>query len=173
MGDTGVIQIGAGFSISFRYRILWPQKGPGLWLSFQRNYLLGRSVFGDSLGALGHGVLGKLTGKKQPDGGLDFPRSDGGSLVVVGQTGSFSGDSFENIVDERVHDGHGLGGDTSVGVHLLEHLVDVDGVRFTPLLPSLLITLGDGFLGLTGLLGGLSRSFRRHGESIYDEQRRF
>ena len=29
-------------------------------------------------------------------------------------------------VDERVHDGHGLGGDTGVGVHLLEHLVDVD-----------------------------------------------
>jgi hypothetical protein len=29
-------------------------------------------------------------------------------------------------VDERVHDGHRLGGDTGIGVHLLEHLVDVD-----------------------------------------------
>ena len=118
--------------------------------------LLGRGVLGHSLGALGHGVLGQFTGKKQPDGGLNFPRGDGGPLVVVGQTGSFAGDSLEDVVDERIHDGHSLGGNTSIGVNLLEHLVDVDGVGFTPLLPSLLVSLGDGFLGLSGLFGGLS-----------------
>ena len=101
-------------------------------------------------------MLGQLTGKEQPDGGLDFPGGDGGPLVVVGQTGSFSGDSLENVIDERVHDGHGLGGNTGIGVNLLEHLVDVDGVGFTPLLPALLVSLGDGFLGLTGLFGGFS-----------------
>ena len=118
--------------------------------------LLGRGVLGDGLGALRDGVLGQLTGKEQPNGGLDFPGGDGGPLVVVGQTGSFSGDSLENVIDERVHDGHGLGGNTGIGVNLLEHLVDVDGVGFTPLLPALLVSLGDGFLGLTGLLGGFS-----------------
>ena len=118
-------------------------------------------------------MFGQFTGEEQPDGGLDFPGGDGGPLVVVSQTGGLCCNALKDVIDKRVHDGHGLGGDTSVGVHLLEHLVDVDGVRFTPLLPSLLITLGDGFLGLTGLLGGLSRSFRRHGECIYDEQRRF
>lgn len=29
-------------------------------------------------------------------------------------------------VNEGVHDGHGLGGDTGIGVHLFQHLVDVD-----------------------------------------------
>ena len=35
--------------------------------------LLGAGVLGDSLGALGHGVLGQLTGEQQADGGLDLP----------------------------------------------------------------------------------------------------
>lgn len=29
-------------------------------------------------------------------------------------------------VDERVHDGHGLGRDTGIWVHLFQHLVDID-----------------------------------------------
>ena len=144
-------------------------KGAGFSVKFLKKLnLLGGSVLGDGLCALGHGVLGQLTGKKQPDGGLDFPGSDGGPLVVVSQTGSFSGDSLENVVDERVHDGHGLGGNSGIGVDLLEHLVDVDGVRFTPLLPSLFVSLGDGFLGLAGLFGGLTGSFRRHRDYIFD-----
>ena len=113
-------------------------------------------------------MLGKLSWEEEPDSSLDFTRGDGGPLVVVSQTGSFSGDSLENVVDERVHDGHGLGGNSGIGVDLLEHLVDVDGVRFTPLLPSLFVSLGDGFLGLAGLFGGLAGSFRRHRDYIFD-----
>ena len=101
-------------------------------------------------------MLGKLAWEKQPDGSLDLPGGDGSPLVVVGKTASFPGDTLKDVIHERVHDGHGLGADTSIGVHLLEHLVDVDSVRLTPLLPSLLISLGDGLLGLTGLLGSLS-----------------
>ena len=130
-------------------------KGAGFCSVLRIANLLG-GVLGHSLGTLGHGVLGQLTGEEQPDGGLDFPGGDGGPLVVVGKTGSLSGDSFEDIVDERIHDGHGLGGNTGIGVNLLEDLVDVDGVRFTPLLPPFLVSLGDGFLGLTGLFGGLA-----------------
>ena len=39
---------------------------------------------------------------------------------------------------------------------LLEHLVDVDAVGFLPPALLLLVALGDGFLGLTGLFGSLS-----------------
>ena len=108
-------------------------------------------------------MLGQFTGEEQPDGGLDFPRSDGGPLVVVGKTGGFGGDALKDVVDKGVHDGHGLGADTSVGVDLLQDLVDVDRVRFLPLLAFLLaITLGDGLGGLAGLLGSFSGGLGRH-----------
>ena len=125
--------------------------------------LLGAGVLGDSLGSLRDGVLGQLSGKEEPDSGLDLPGGDGGPLVVVGQAGSLSSDPLEDVIDEGVHDAHGLGGDTSVGVDLLQNLVDVDGIRLLPLLFALLlVSLGDGFLGLARLLGGLSGGFGWH-----------
>ena len=124
--------------------------------------LLGGGVLGDGLGALGDGVLGQLSGQQKADGSLDFPGGDGGTLVVVGQAGGFGGDALEDVVHEGVHDGHGLGGDTGVGVHLLQHLVDVDAVALLPLALLLLVALGDGLLGLAGLLGGLSGGFGWH-----------
>ena len=45
--------------------------------------LLAAGVLGHSLRALGHGVLGQLTGQKQADGRLDLPGRDGALLVVV------------------------------------------------------------------------------------------
>ena len=39
---------------------------------------------------------------------------------------------------------------------LLQHLVDVDGVGFLPLLLFLLVALGDVLAGLASLLGSLS-----------------
>ena len=101
-------------------------------------------------------MLGQFTREEEPDSSLDLPGGDGGPLVVVGQTGSFSSDTFKDIVDERVHDAHSLGGDTSVGMDLLQHLVDVDSVGFLPFLGPLLVVLGDVLGGLTGLLGSLS-----------------
>ena len=120
--------------------------------------LLGAGVLGHRLGALRHGVLGQLPGEQQADGGLDLPGGDGGALVVVRQTRGLAGDALEDVVDEGVHDAHRLGGDAGVGVHLLQHLVHVDGVALLPGLPALLATLhcglGDGFLG--ALLGRCS-----------------
>ena len=46
------------------------------------------------------------------------------------QARRFAGDPFEDVVHERVHDAHGLAGDASVGMHLLQHLVDVDAEAF-------------------------------------------
>ena len=71
-------------------------------------------------------MLGELTREEEPDSSLDFTGGDGGPLVVVSQTGSLSSKSLKEIIDKRVHDAHGLGGDTSVRVDLLQHLVDVD-----------------------------------------------
>ena len=108
-------------------------------------------------------MLGQLTGEQEPDSGLDLPGGDGGPLVVVGKAGGLGSDPLEDVVDKGVHDAHGLGGDAGVGVHLLQDLVDVDGIGLLPpLLALLLITLGDGFLGLARLLGGLSGGLGRH-----------
>ena len=118
--------------------------------------LLGAGVLGDGLGTLRDGVFGQFTGEEEPDGGLDLPGGDGGPLVVVGQAGRFGGDTFEDIVDEGVHDAHGLGGHTGIGVDLFQDLVDVDGIRFLTLLGALLIALGNILGGFSGLLGSLS-----------------
>ena len=108
-------------------------------------------------------MLGQFTGEEQPDGGLDFPGGDGGTLVVVSKTGGFGSDALEDVVDKGVHDGHGLGADTSVGVDLLQDLVDVDRVGFLPLLAFLLaISLGDGLGGLAGLLGSFTGGLGWH-----------
>ena len=117
--------------------------------------LLAAGVLGDGLGALTDGVLSQLTGQQETDSCLDLPAGDGGTLVVVGQAGSLSSDSLEDIVDKAVHDGHGFAADAGVRVHLFQHLVDVDGVAFlSPALP-LLVAGADGF-SLSGLLCSLA-----------------
>ncbi|KAL0623374.1 H3.1 [Plecturocebus cupreus] len=113
--------------------------------------LLRTGIFRDGLGALGHGVLGQLPGQQQAHGRLDLPGGDGRALVVMRQAGSLARDALEDVVDEGVHDAHGLGGDAGVGVHLLEHLVHVHGVALLAaalaLLAVLLLRLGHRLLG--------------------------
>ena len=50
-------------------------------------------------------------------------------LVVMGKLAGFSGNSLEEVVDEGVHDAHGLGRHASVGVNLLQHLPQALTVR--------------------------------------------
>jgi hypothetical protein len=109
---------------------------------------LSRGELGDGLGALGDGVLRELAGEDEADGGLDLPGGDGGLLVVPGELGGLGSELLEDVVDEGVHDGHGLGGDADVGVDLLQHLEDVDLVRLHALLRPLLPLL------VTALLAG-------------------
>ena len=117
--------------------------------------LLGAGVLGDSLGSLRHGVLGQLSGQKKTDSSLDLSGGDGGPSVVVSQTRCLSSNTLEDVVHEGVHDGHGLGADSSVRMHLLQDFVDVDGVGFPPPPPLLLLSRPCG-LGLAGgLLGSL------------------
>jgi len=71
-------------------------------------------------------VSGKFSGEDELDGRLDFSGGESSSLVESDEFGAFSGNSVESIMNEGVHDVHGFLGDTNVGVHLLEDLVDVD-----------------------------------------------
>ena len=63
-------------------------------------------------------MSGELSGEDESDGGLDLTAGEGLSLVVSDESGGFTGDSLEDIVDEGVHDAHGLLGDTGLGVDL-------------------------------------------------------
>lgn len=57
----------------------------------------GGRVLGDSLGALGHGVLGKFAGEDEADGGLNLSGGDGGLLVVCGELGGLGSDTLEDV----------------------------------------------------------------------------
>ena len=129
--------------------------------------LLAAGVFGDSLGSLRHGVLGKLAGQEEPDGSLDLPGGESRPAVVVCKSAGLGSDALKDVIDEGVHDAHGLGGDTSVGVDLLQHLVDVDSVGLLPpLLLLLLVSLLDGLSGLARLLGGFTGNFGGHVDAM-------
>ena len=112
-------------------------------------------VLGHRLGALRDSVLGKLTREKQTDSSLHLTGREGSLVVVTTKLTGLSGDLLKGIVDEGVHDGHGLLGDTGLRVHLLQHLVDVGVEGFD----TLLLLLRDG---RSGLLGGLLGSFGGH-----------
>jgi len=103
-------------------------------------------------------VLSKLTREDKANGGLDLAGRDGGLLVVCSELGGLGCDALEDVVDERVKDGHGAVGDTGVRVDLLEDLVDVRRVGLLSGLGALLlVTRGSG--GLLASLLLLSRGF--------------
>ena len=104
--------------------------------------------------------LANSPGEQQTHGGLDLSAGDGGPAVVVSHTGSFRGNTLEHVIDEGVHDAHGLAGNSKVGVNLLQHLVNVDAITFPPPPPLALLVSTTGGLCLAG---GLLRSFTRCG----------
>ena len=108
-------------------------------------------VLRDRLRPFADCMLGKLSREHQTNSRLDLAAAQGGLLVVGGKLSGLGGNALKDIVDEGVHHGHALLGDTSVGVDLLQDLVDVRGVRLSSLL---------GLGGSTGFLGG--GSFLQH-----------
>ena len=81
-------------------------------------------------------MLGELSWKDESDSRLDLSGGESLFLVVLNELGGFSGEFTEDIVNERVHDGHGSLGDTGFWVDLLEDSVDVDGEGLCSLLVS-------------------------------------
>ena len=112
-------------------------------------------------------MLGELTREEQADSGLDLSGGEGVLLVVADKAGGFGGDLLEDVVDEGVHDGHGLLGDASLGVDLLEDTVDVDGEGLTTSLLG-----GSGGLFGGGLSGGSSSGFLCWCHSEFNYSRR-
>ena len=77
-------------------------------MEVSRHNLIGAVVLGDNLGSLRDGVLAQLAGQEEPDSGLYLPVGDVVPLLVVDQLRGRKGDPREQVVDEGVHDGHGL-----------------------------------------------------------------
>ena len=124
--------------------------------------LLGAGVLGDGLGALRYSVLGQFSWQQKTDSSLDLSGGDGAPPVVVSQPGSLSSNALKDVIHEGVHDGHGLGTDTSVRVDLLQDFVDVDGVRLPPPPLLLLLTRPGGLSLAGGFLCSLGCWFWRH-----------
>ena len=73
-------------------------------------------------------------------------------------------DALENVVEEGVHDSHGLGRDAGVRMDLLQHLVHVHGVALLAAALALLaVLLGLGHSFFIALFRGRGRLSRfRH-----------
>ena len=95
-------------------------------------------------------MLGEFTREHETNGGLNLSAGESRLLGVGSETSSLRGNAIKDVVDERVHDGHALLGDTSVGMNLLENAVDVSRPRLSALLAALA-----GRRLLRCLLGGL------------------
>ena len=138
-----------------------PRTKQNISCAISRGKYLRLREFGDSLCALGHGVLGKLAREHKSHTRLHLAGGQSGFLVVAGQAACLDTQALEHVLDERVHDGHSALGDAGIGVHLLQHLKDVGGVALDALLLP-----GDGS-GLSGFsfLGGSFNHFDVRGES--------
>ena len=71
-------------------------------------------------------MFGELTGEEELHGRLDLAAGERSFSIVSNQFAGLSGQSVEGVVDEGVHDVHGLLADSDFGVDLLQNLVDVE-----------------------------------------------
>ena len=140
----------------------WLLKEPFCFVNKFSINLLAACVFGDSFGSFTDSVFGEFTRQEKTNSSLDLARSDCRPLVVVSKTGSFAGDSLEDIVHERVHDAHSFARDSSVGVNLLQHFVDIDTIAFSTLLWFLLVTTSASSLVAFLSTFGSNTRFGRH-----------
>merc|ERR1719391_1035701 len=76
--------------------------------------------------------------QKEANCSLDLPRGDGRPLVVVGKLGRLGSNPLKEVVDKAIHDAHGLRGNSSIRMDLLQHLVNVDCIGLLPLSLALL-----------------------------------
>ncbi|XP_024607717.1 uncharacterized protein LOC112404118 [Neophocaena asiaeorientalis asiaeorientalis] len=65
----------------------------------------------------------RLPRQQQAYGRLDLPGGDGRAFVVMRQARRLARDALKDVIDERVHDAHGLRRDAGVRVDLLQHLI--------------------------------------------------
>ena len=68
----------------------------------------------------------EFSGEDEFDCRLDLSGRKDSSIVESDELWFFSSNTFEGIMNERVHDDHGFQWDSNVRVHSLEDFVDVD-----------------------------------------------
>ena len=93
-------------------------------------FLPGGGIFGDSFGAFTYCVFGKLTWKDQSHWSLNFPWWDCWSFIMSCKSWSFASNSFESVVNKRIHYVHCLSGDADIWMNLFQNFVDVNAIAF-------------------------------------------
>ena len=84
------------------------------------------NVFSDGFGSFRDCVSGEFSWEDELDSWLDLSGWKSSSFVESNEFWSFSGDSVESVVNERVHDVHGFLWDSNVWVDLFKNFVDID-----------------------------------------------
>lgn len=103
-------------------------------------------VFCDCFSSFWDSVSCEFSWEDEFDSWLNFSGWEGSSLVESDEFWSFSGNSVKSIMNERVHDVHGLLWDTDVWVDLFKNFVDVNGEGLDSSSSGFLISwLSDGF----------------------------
>lgn len=106
-------------------------------------------------------MFGQLSGQKESHSRLNLPTGDGRPFVVMAESTGFTSNSLEDVVDEGVHNRHRLRADSSVGMDLFQHLIDVAGVGLLP--PPLLLLVGlSHFRGFSGFFSSLCAGLGWH-----------
>ena len=86
-------------------------------------------------------MLCELPYERNPYSALNLSGSNGWLLVVLSKLQCLAHQFFKYIIDEVVHDSHGLVGNTNMRVDLLENLEDIDLVGLHALLMPFLTLL--------------------------------
>ncbi len=116
-------------------------------------------------------MLSEFSGKDEADSGLYLSGGEGVLLVVADELGCLEGDLLEDVIDERVHDVHRSLGHANLGVHLLQHSVDVNreslnAATVNSLLHALCNVLLGHLLGSGSALGGTGSLLGSHFEKL-------
>jgi len=84
-------------------------------------------------------MLRQLSRQHQSHSCLDFSAGQGALAAVTHQTTGLTRHPVKYVVDEAIHNTHRVLGNASVRVHLLQHLVDVEGKGLCALLVGTLV----------------------------------
>ena len=96
---------------------------------------LAAGKLGDSLGPLADGMPRQLPRNQEPNSSMDISRRQGWPFQILCKSSAFLCETFKHVVHERIHYAHGFAGDTTVGMDLLQDLVDKVRITFRLSLP--------------------------------------
>ena len=100
---------------------VWPLRWP---FGVGTTELLRTCVLRYCLSAFTDSMLCKLTRKEKSNRRLDLAWGDRFPLVMVSKSWCFASNSFEDIIDEGIHDAHRSAGNTNIWMNLLQNSID-------------------------------------------------